>query len=453
MLFCITRTVYITSRLSGPHDRMTYMNYQQTTDYLYSQLPAFHRIGKDAYKNNLDNTLALDDYFGHPHLSFRSIHIAGTNGKGSVSHMIASILQQAGIRTGLYTSPHLKDFRERIKVNGKMIPKGEVVTFVKEHRKIIESINPSFFEITVAMAFVHFAMENVDTAVIEVGLGGRLDSTNIITPAISAITNIGHDHMDLLGNSFRQIATEKAGIIKKNIPVVIGESQKEIQDVFISKARENASEIFFADKHFRCHLDGTSSGTAIYKYSIESLNDNRIVEGMTPLGGDYQAKNLQTVFQVCNCIKDSFTITEKDILEGIEKVVKNTGLKGRWQIIRKKPLTICDTGHNREGLTYTMLQVKKIPATGLHFVIGFVADKDLNLVLPLFPVNACYYFTRASVPRALDEKILQSRASEYGLKGNCYASVDAALKAATQNALPTDLIYIGGSTFIVAEVI
>jgi len=429
------------------------MNYQQTIDYLFSRLPAYHRIGKAAYKNNLKNTLALDDYFEHPHLNYKTIHIAGTNGKGSVSHMISSVLQQAGYRTGLYTSPHLKDFRERIRVNGRMMLKSQVIDFVREHRKIIEKLNPSFFEITVAMAFDHFRREKVDVAVIEVGLGGRLDSTNIITPLISVITNIGHDHMDLLGNTLRKVTKEKAGIIKKGIPVVIGESQKRIMDVFVDKANATGSEITFADKCFMCCLDDIYDVKPEWKFTVRNMQNNKIIEGFSQLGGNYQAMNIQTVFKVFHSLRGGLKISERNILEGIGKVVVNTGLKGRWQILRKRPLTICDTGHNPEGLSYTLSQLERIPSTGLHIVIGFVADKDMSKVLPLFPENARYYFTRASIPRALDEKILQASASEYGLKGDSYSSVNEAFKDAGLNAGPKDLIFIGGSTFVVAEVI
>jgi dihydrofolate synthase/folylpolyglutamate synthase len=429
------------------------MNYQQTTDYLFSRLPAYHRIGKAAYKNNLRNTLALDDYFGHPHLNYKTVHIAGTNGKGSVSHMIASVLQEAGYRTGLYTSPHLKDFRERIRVNGRTILKSEVIAFVRKHRKIIEALNPSFFEITVAMAFDHFRKKEVDIAVIEVGLGGRLDSTNIITPVISVITNIGHDHMDLLGDSLRKVAIEKAGIIKKGIPVVIGESQKNICHVFKDKATDTGSEISFADKCFMCTMEDIYSGKPEWKYSVLNMQNKTLTEGSSPLGGNYQAKNIQTVFMVCHSFRRGLKVAEKNILDGIARVHTNTGLKGRWHILRKRPLTICDTGHNLEGLSYNLLQLKRIPSTGLHIVIGFVADKDLNKILPLFPADAKYYFTRASVPRALDEQILQAKATEYGLKGNSYSTVAQAYKDAGLNAGPEDLIFIGGSTFVVAELI
>ncbi len=429
------------------------VTYKQTIEFLYSQLPAYHRIGKAAYKSNLDNTIALDNYFGHQHTQYRAIHVAGTNGKGSVSHLIASVLQEAGLRTGLYTSPHLKDFRERIRVNGEMISKKDVTGFVNKHKSIIESLQPSFFEMTVAMAFDHFAREKVDYAVIEVGLGGRLDSTNIINPVISVITNIGHDHMDLLGDSYEKIAYEKAGIIKKNSITVIGETQNETKNVFLSKAREAGSEIFFADNNFHCRLGNYVSAEGEREFLISDLSEGKEIRGLIPLGGDYQSKNLQTVCQVFRCLEGSVNMNTGILLEGINKVVLNTGLRGRWEVLSRKPLIICDTGHNREGLIYVLGQINNIPATGLHIVLGFVADKDIDLILPLFPKQAEYYFTRASILRALDEKKLKAKASEYGLKGSCYPSVRKALAAAKKRASPTDLIFIGGSTFVVAEVV
>ncbi len=429
------------------------MNYKSTLEYLFAQLPAYHRIGKAAYKNNLDNTLALDDYFGHPHRNYRTIHIAGTNGKGSVSHMLASVLMESGFRTGLYTSPHLKDFRERIRVDGKMIPKGEVTGFVKKHREIIESLQPSFFELTAAMAFDYFSRAGCDVAVIETGMGGRLDSTNIITPVISVITNIGHDHMDLLGGTLAKVAAEKAGIIKNNVPVVIGESLPETNNVFIQKAEETGSEIYFADSNYNCLLGKQSGKKGEREFLIRAKTENREISGITPLGGDYQAKNLQTLFQVCECIKRLFDISDMSILKGIQNVISSTGLMGRWQILRKRPLMICDTGHNKEGIIYVIGQIGRINVKKVHFVIGFVSDKDLSLVLPLFPQNAQYYFTRASVPRALDEKILQKEASRFNLNGDCYPSVKMACEAALKNASPEDMIFVGGSTFIVADVL
>jgi dihydrofolate synthase/folylpolyglutamate synthase len=427
------------------------MNYNQTIEFLYSQLPAYHRIGKAAYKNDLNNTLAFDSYLGRPHSVYKTIHVAGTNGKGSVSHMIASIFMEAGYKTGLYTSPHLKDFRERIKVNGKMIPKKAVTGFVTRNSEFIRSLKPSFFEMTVAMAFDYFAEAKVDFAVIEVGLGGRLDSTNIINPVLSIITNIGHDHKDLLGDTPARIAGEKAGIIKKSIPVVIGETQEEIKDVFIKKAQEAGSEIFFADQNYSCVLDDSGYFTGKRIYHMTDKRSANSVKGEIGLEGDYQSKNLQTMFQACSILRGNMELPCKAIKDGIRKVVTNTGLMGRWQIIGKKPLIICDTGHNKEGLEYVINQLGRIKNNRLHIVLGFVSDKDLREILPLFPQAATYYFTKASVPRALDEKILMTEASRWNLKGICFPDVKSAIRKARANASGNDLIFIGGSTFIVAE--
>ena len=427
------------------------MTYEQTLDFLFSQLPAYHRIGKAAYKNNLSNTIALDNYAGNPHLNYKTIHIAGTNGKGSVSHMTASVLQEAGYRTGLYTSPHLKDFRERIRIDGEMITEESVIAFVKKHKGIIESVKPSFFEMSVAMAFDYFRKNHVEIAVIEVGLGGRLDSTNIINPLLSVITNIGHDHMDLLGDTIGKIALEKAGIIKKSVPVVIGETQEETREVFIAKAAETGSEIIFADQHFSCRMEESNNPAGERKYIIVDNDEQRFYEGSTFIGGDYQSKNLITVCQVFKCLRGILDFTDENIINGIRGVITNTGLSGRWQILGNNPLIVCDTGHNKEGLEYVLNQIRRIPKSGLHMVIGFVNDKDLSAVLPLFPEDAGYYFTKAAVPRALDERTLMIKAGEYGLKGNCYPDVKTAIEAALEIAAETDMIFIGGSTFIVAD--
>jgi len=429
------------------------MTYPQTLEFLFSQLPAYHRIGKAAYKSDLKNTILLDNYLRNPHLSYPSIHVAGTNGKGSVSHMIASVLQEAGYRTGLYTSPHLKDFRERIKVNGAMIAKEEVVNFIEKHKSVLESLKPSFFEMTVAMAFNYFAESKVDVAVIEVGLGGRLDSTNVITPVLSVITNIGHDHMDLLGNTFEKIAGEKAGIIKRNIPVVISETQPDTQNVFISKAGESDSVIYFADRNYSCNLGINVNPNAGRRYTMTDLSNDRKIEGEILLRGDYQSKNLQAVFNAFEVLKDRFEVSDKDLTDGIRNTILNTGLYGRWQILNIAPLTICDTGHNKEGLEYVLDQLKRIPKSTLHIVLGFVNDKDLKSVLPLFPMDAQYYFTKASVPRALNEINLKMEAEKYGLKGDSFSDVATAYNAARKMAKQSDVIFIGGSTFIVAEVV
>lgn len=427
------------------------MDYNQTLEFLFNQLPAYHRIGKAAYKNNLDNTLALDEHTGHPHLKYMSIHIAGTNGKGSVSHMLASVLHEAGYNTGLYTSPHLVDFRERIRVNGEMIPGDAVIDFVSEHKEFIETLKPSFFELTAAMAFDFFAKQHVDIAVIETGLGGRLDSTNIITPVLSVITNIGHDHMDLLGNTLSDIAVEKAGIIKNRVPVVIGESQKETSAVFASKAAETGSDIKFADQNFFSLIEEENITSGEWKFIIRDKKGNESFRGITVLGGYYQKRNLVTLFQSLKSLDGVLNISSDNISNGIRKVIINTGFSGRWQILGRNPLIICDTGHNKEGLEYVMNQIGKIPAKRFRMIIGFVNDKDLSLVLPLFPQNAVYYFAKASVYRALDENILKDRSEAYGLRGNSYPDVKSAMKAAAGEASPDDLIFIGGSTFIVAD--
>ncbi len=429
------------------------MNYEQTLDYLFSQLPAYHRIGKAAYRNDLINTIAFDNYLGNPHEKYRTIHVAGTNGKGSVSHMIASILQEAGYKTGLYTSPHLKDFRERIKVNGEMIGKNEVAEFVESHKSIIQSLNLSFFEMTVAMAFNYFASRKVDVAVIEAGLGGRLDSTNIIHPVLSVITNIGHDHMDLLGDTLEKVASEKAGIIKDKTRVVISETQPESEDIFIKKALETGSEIYFADKRFSVRFEENICLDEIRNFKAADMLTLNESEGKSALTGDYQSVNIQAVLMIFSVLKGILSFSDKNILDGIRHVVINTGLKGRWQILGKDPLIICDTGHNKEGLEYVISQIRLIPKSLLHIVLGFVNDKDLKSILPLFPVDAVYYFTKASVPRALNEKSLKLEAAKYGLTGECYPDVIAALNSARNNATQSDMIFIGGSTFIVAEVI
>ncbi|HUW93522.1 MAG TPA: folylpolyglutamate synthase/dihydrofolate synthase family protein [Bacteroidales bacterium] len=429
------------------------MTYDETIEYLFSRLPAWHSIGKAAYKGNLDNTVALDAYFDHPHRAFRTIHVAGTNGKGSVSHMMASIFQEAGYKTGLYTSPHLRDFRERIRVDGQMITEEEVVAFIDKHKSIIESIEPSFFELTVAMAFDYFARMEVDVAVIEVGMGGRLDSTNIITPVLSVITNIGHDHMEFLGGTLAGVAGEKAGIIKEGVPVVTGETQPETRDVFIEAAKAMDAPITFADRDFRCNLGDPEKTTSVRPYMLYDLRSRTRRGGTTPLGGLAQQKNIQTVAAAFEKIYGQFGFVNDHFIKGVANVVTNTGLMGRWQVLAHSPLTVCDTGHNREGLEYVMRQIKSTPRKGLHMIIGFVNDKDLSQVLPLFPSDAVYYFTRAALPRALDENVLKGEALKYGLTGNSYPSVALALEAAQSAASDDDMIFIGGSTYVVAEVV
>jgi dihydrofolate synthase/folylpolyglutamate synthase len=429
------------------------MNYQETIDFLYSQLPAYHRIGKAAYKGDLDTTLALDEYFGHPHRKYRTIHVAGTNGKGSVSHMIASVLQEAGYKTGLYTSPHLRDFRERIRINGQMITEEAVTDFVELHGDIFNKLKPSFFEMTVAMAFDHFCRQKVDVAVIEVGLGGRLDSTNIIKPLLSVITNVGHDHMDLLGDTIEKVAVEKAGIIKESVPVVVSETQPEAKEIFISRAGETGSQLCFADERFICDLGAYDFHRTERIFSVTDLKTMSRYDGFISLCGDYQAFNIQAVFGAMYVLQDQLGISAAYILSGIRKVASNTGFAGRWQVLGRKPLVICDTAHNKEGLEHVIRQINRVPKSGLHIILGFVSDKDLGSILPLFPRNAEYYFSRASVPRALDEKELEKRASSFGLRGSSYTDVHRAYEAALKNAGKSDMIFIGGSTFVVAEVV
>ena len=397
--------------------------------------------------------IALDNYFGNPHRNYRTIHVAGTNGKGSVSHLTASILQQAGFKTGLYTSPHLRDFRERIRVNGSMIPENLVIDFAEKHKPVFEKLKPSFFEMTVAMAFDYFANEAVDVAVIEVGLGGRLDSTNIVTPVLSLITNIGHDHMDLLGDTLEKIAFEKAGIIKRNVPVIISETQPGVKDVFLAKAAETGSVLSFADALYSCRFEDLQSLNSERKYKMTDLVTHREYDGTSVLCGDYQSRNLQAVFSTFLNLQSQFPVSERHISDGIRNVIQNTGFTGRWQILNHNPLTICDTGHNKEGLELVIDQVKRIPKSVLHMIVGFVNDKDLASVLPLFPRDAQYYFTKASVPRAMNEKLLKTTAESYGLKGQSYQDVKSALSKAVENAGKNDVIFVGGSTFIVAEVV
>lgn len=431
------------------------MNYTQTLEYLYAQLPMFHRVGGQAYKANLDNTIALCNLLNNPQNTFRTIHVTGTNGKGSVSHILASILQTAGHRTGLYTSPHLKDFRERIRVNGKKIPSGSVAGFINRYRDNIEKIKPSFFELTVGMAFDYFRHQQVDIAVIEVGMGGRLDSTNIIHPILSVITNVGYDHTQFLGNTLDKIAVEKAGIIKSGIPVVIGETDINTQRIFINTAEENQSEIVFADQLFSVNHHQLT-GTRQNKRKFEVYKDNSsYINGLVlPLAGQYQCKNILTVLAACEQLKKyGYSLPESAVLKGTRNVIKNTGLQGRWQVIGTRPLIICDTGHNESGLLEVIGQIATTPHKHLHFVFGVVKDKNLDPILALLPENATYYFCQPDIPRAMDSFLLEYEAHKAGLKGARYASVSDALTAAKKSAALDDLIFVGGSTFVVAEVV
>lgn len=424
------------------------MNYQETLTWLFSQLPMYQREGQAAYKANLDNTLQLDEHFRHPHRQFQTIHVAGTNGKGSVSHMLASILQEAGYRTGLYTSPHLKDFRERIKINGEMISEEYVTNFVVHHKELFARLHPSFFEMTVAMAFKYFADQKVDIAVIEVGLGGRLDSTNIITPLASIITNISFDHMALLGNTLEKIAGEKAGIIKSGIPAIIGTRDPKYDFIFTQKAREVSAPLLFASDNWK--TEQTADGS----YNLYHRSGWHFDHLQSELKGSYQRKNIPTVLEAIPALQQQgLQITDEHIQQGIAKVITNTGLYGRWQTLCNQPLTVCDTGHNIDGITEITKQLQTCSYRQLHFVIGMVSDKDVESVLNILPKDAIYYFCKASIPRAMNEETLAQKAYHVGLRGNSYPTVAQAYTAAREAATPQDMIYIGGSTFVVAEVI
>lgn len=405
------------------------MAYQDTVDWMFSQLPMYQRQGQSAFRKDLVNTIKLVERLNHPERDFKSIHVAGTNGKGSTSHMLASILQEAGYKVGLYTSPHLKDFRERIKINGNLVSKQFVTGFIKRNKSFFEDNSLSFFEMSVGMAFDYFSKQKVDIAVIEVGMGGRLDSTNIIIPEVSVITNIGLDHTQFLGNTLEAIAAEKAGIIKPNIPVVIGETQKETTAVFKNVAETNKSKIVFADQQI----------TNLYK---------------SDLAGLYQSKNIITVIHSIKALQNKrFIINEQHIKRGLLNVVKNTGLMGRWQILHTNPKVVCDTGHNKDGLKYVMKQLSNEVFDLLHIVFGVVNDKDLTSIIDLLPQKATYYFCKPDIPRGLDANELKGILGGYGLKGEAYNSVNEAYKNALANASSNDFIFIGGSTFVVAEII
>ncbi len=395
---------------------------------MFSKLPMYQRQGKTAFKKDLTNTLALAKHLKNPQERFKSVHVAGTNGKGSTSHMLASVLQEAGYTVGLYTSPHLKDFRERIKINGEPIDEEQVVNFIENNQVFLEEHSLSFFEMTVGLAFDYFALKRVDIAIIEVGLGGRLDSTNIITPLVSVITNIGYDHTQFLGETLAEIASEKAGIIKDSVPVVIGEQQEEIEHVFFDIALEKNTTVAFAEED-------------VVNYEMDVV-------------GSYQQKNLTTTIRTITELQRlDFLIDEDHIIEGLKHVVRNTGLLGRWQLLDTQPLTICDTAHNKEGLTYVMRQLAEQHFEELHIVLGVVNDKNLETILPLFPQKAIYYFCKPTIPRGLDAQQLQKEAGAFGLLGLTYTSVNHALLSAQDAANQDDLIFIGGSTFVVAEVV
>ncbi len=430
------------------------MTYDETLRFLYSQLPMYQRQGKAAYKEDLSNTLVLDNYFEHPHRQFKTIHIAGTNGKGSTSHMLASVLQSAGYKVGLYTSPHLKDFRERIKINGNFIPKDVVTRFVEKAKPVIDEIQPSFFELTVLMAFDYFKKEKVDIAVIETGMGGRLDSTNIITPVLSIITTIGFDHTKFLGNTLPKIAIEKAGIIKPNIPVVIGDKSDETKFIFIDKAKKENAPLSFATEFFQ--IDYVLQAVEEYQvFNVKQKNSIVYRDLKLDLLGNYQQKNLLTVLTAIETLKsfESLQISNDAIYEGLSNVITNTGLLGRWQVLSYNPTIVFDVAHNKDGLQSVFSQVANTPYKSLHIVAGFVNDKMIDDILPLFPENAQYYFCEADIPRALPLNDLLRKAKQYNLNGLGYGSVKLAFETAQKNADNYDMILVTGSTFVVAEVV
>lgn len=431
------------------------MTYQETCNYLFTQTPMFEKQGVSGYKEGLENTLALDEHFGHPHKNFRSIHIAGTNGKGSCAHTIAAILQQCGYRVGLYTSPHLVDFRERIRINGQPIPENYVVDFVENERNFFEPLQPTFFELTTAMAFKYFSEMQVDIAVIEVGLGGRLDCTNIITPILSVITNISLDHTQLLGDSLEQIAMEKAGIIKSGVPVVIGEALKETRPVFEAMAEENKAPIIFAeDRPEVLHAELQLSEMVYETRSYGTITGE--------LCGRYQAKNANTILWVIRKLEDfgymyRFTDDSKSPVKGLEvkagfkNVCATTGLMGRWQVVSESPTVVCDTGHNPAGWEYLSRQLNEVECKNMYIVFGVVEDKDVDGIMALLPKRASYFFTKASNKRALSERVLQMMGQQLGLSGNVYPSVAEAFSAAKIIAKEGDFVFIGGSSYVVAD--
>lgn len=429
------------------------INYNDTLKYLYDRLPMFQRIGASAYKEDLNNTIELMKALGNPEKQFRSIHVAGTNGKGSSSHFIASILRSQGLKVGLHTSPHLKDFRERIKINNEMCSQEYVVEFVERNKAIIEKIEPSFFELAVAMAFEYFAINKVDIAVVEVGMGGRLDSTNIINPLVGLITNISKDHTQFLGTTIESIATEKAGIIKKNCPIVISQTQDQAKEAFIAKADAENSPIVFADQYLSA--DKTNQDTGSLTADIIQSNQIRFKDLQIPLAGDYQQKNILGAIAVIDALNKhhDFGISDATIREGIENLNNNFPLLGRWQRLCENPLTICDTGHNEDGLRFVLAQLAKQEYKTLRFVLGMVNDKDVDKVLTMLDKNAIYYLCKADIPRGLAVQVLAEKASKAGLIYKECDSVTQALKQAQSESEPGDLVFVGGSTFTVAEVV
>ena len=424
------------------------MTYSETINYLFNSTPLFQNVGKDAYKEGLENTYLLDEHFGHPHRHFKTIHVAGTNGKGSCSHTLAAILQSAGYKVGLYTSPHLVDFRERIRVNGTPVSEQYVIDFVEQHRAFFEPLHPSFFELTTAMAFNYFAEQQVDVAIIEVGLGGRLDCTNIIRPDLCLITNISFDHIQFLGDTLAKIASEKAGIIKPGIPVIIGETTPETKPVFTQKALQEGAPIHFAEEEQYLQSSSVNEqGKRIYQ-----TRDYANLEG--ELGGLCQVKNTNTLLSAIRVLQSiGYEIKEPHVREGFAHVCALTGLMGRWQKLQEKPTLVCDTGHNKGGIQYIVEQLSAQKYRRLHIVMGMVNDKDISGVLAMLPKEATYYFTKASVNRALSETEVQRLAGEAGLRGNTYPCVADAVQAAKETAEAEDFIFVGGSTFIVADLL
>lgn len=425
------------------------MNYQETLDFLYEQLPMFQRVGDQAYKKDLSNTLALLESIGNPHHSLRSIHIAGTNGKGSVTHILAAVLQETGLRVACYTSPHYKDFRERIKINGELIPESFIVEFVSKNLQSIQKIQPSFFEITVVMAFAYFAEAGVDVAVIETGMGGRLDSTNVITPLLSIITNISFDHQQFLGDTLAKIAFEKAGIIKPSIPVLIGELQSETHPVFIKRANEDKSDLYYA-KDLVTIQDFTSSFSGS---SFKLVFEDKILELKTDLSGEYQEKNIRTALAAIELLRDQFSIDDRVIINGLQSARTKTYFLGRSMQLNEKPLVVLESAHNEAGIKELIKTLCKTEYNKLHFVYGTVADKDLSQVFPLLPVDASYYFCQANIPRAMPSNLLIEKARLYGLQGSNYPSVELAYRAALQQASQDDMVLVSGSIFVVAELL
>jgi len=428
------------------------MNYAETTNWMFNKFPMYQKIGMSAYKPDLGNITELLDFLDNPQNKYKTVHVAGTNGKGTVSHTLASIFQECGYKTGLYTSPHLIDFRERIRVNGQMIPEQDIIDFIGNNKEKFEEMQLSFFEMATGMAFDYFSKEKVDVAIVEVGLGGRLDSTNVILPELSVITNISLDHVNMLGNTLEEIAAEKAGVIKPNTPVVIGETQQETKDVFIRKAKECNAPIFFADQIIDCdkiHIESLD----YQKFDIWKDNELYIEAAEFPLLGYYQKKNLATVICAIEQLKMKFDIKKKDIVNGLGFVVKNTNLMGRWQILCRQPLVVADTGHNIGGIKEVVIQLNDMSFRKLHFVLGCVNDKDIDGILQLLPHYAEYYFCKADIPRGLDANILKEKAFEVGLHGKVYESVQHAYNSALNNASFDDVVFVGGSNFTVAEVI